>query len=329
MEPLFTLFPFPRLNIGLAPFEDLLDTLVARASGEAPSQVVERRRRRASRALQLGGWKAGMRVLWVLVVCGVGSIELEVWSPAPGSVTEGRNVDLGFRTLLPEDLDVDACDMCVVMEGETLTCEPLSVMATEQMSMQDLLPGKRELTLVLFRTDRETGERVALVDATSTFTVGANEFGDVGVDLTAAKADDDPWRAAVPDFALGDERRARAAYFEAVYDLKYWSARGQMPGVPGSGPGSTLAAASNAIAVLESLVRELSVSRVLDVPCGDMTWMREADLGVADYVGADIVATVVQSNVDTLGHERRRFLVADVRGRGHKRVLHCHFNSCF
>ena len=38
-------------------------------------------------------------------------------------------------------------------------------------------------------------------------------------------------------------------------------------------------------------MRELALTLVLDVPCGDFAWMRHVDLGDAAYVGADIVPT--------------------------------------
>lgn len=130
------------------------------------------------------------------------------------------------------------------------------------------------------------------------------------MDLMRADAADDPWASAVPGAA--DASSGRAAYFASVYETKFWSARGSMPGVPGSGPGSTAAAAANARSTIERLISELGVARVLDVPCGDMTWMRDVDLGEADYVGADIVVDVVSENARALASPRRSFIAVDV-----------------
>ena len=100
------------------------------------------------------------------------------------------------------------------------------------------------------------------------------------MDITAAVADADPWRAATGN---SNASAGRAAYFGAVYELSYWSAQGRMPGVPGSGPGSTAKAAANAIIALEGLVRELGIELLVDAPCGDLTWVRAADLGGAEH----------------------------------------------
>lgn len=109
-----------------------------------------------------------------LMVALAAAVDLEVWSPAPGSTHAGRDVDLGFRAGLPDTLDVGACELCVMIGGETLACEPLEVLATEQLQMTDLLPGRRELRLVLYLRDGATGARTTLADASSTFTVGAD-----------------------------------------------------------------------------------------------------------------------------------------------------------
>lgn len=234
--------------------------------------------------------------------------ELEIWSPAAGSVTSGRDVDLGFQLTLPEETPSGACELCVSVGDEVLTCQGLEVMLTEQLALQDLLPGTRELRLAL-----RCGGGAAPVEASATavFVVGADAAtGAVDVDITAARNGGDPWRAAVPGAA--NASGGRAAYFSAVYDTKFWSARGSMPGVPGSGPGSTAAAAANARAAVEALVAELGISVVLDAPCGDMTWMAAADLGAARYVGADIVADVVARNKAGHAAPARRFLELDV-----------------
>ena len=239
------------------------------------------------------------------------SQDLEIWSPAPGSVTSERAVDLGFNVVLPDEVDANLCELCVFVGDERLLCEALAVLLTEQLQLLDLLPGRRVLRLALSAVDVASGARTPLAEATAAFVVGANpSSGRADVDITAARAAADPWRSAVPGAASASG--GREAYFGAVYDTKFWSARGSMAGVPGSGPGSTVAAGANAIAVLEALVRELGLATVLDVPCGDMTWMARADLGRARYVGADIVRSVVEGNARDFGHPRRTFLHLDV-----------------
>jgi hypothetical protein len=47
---------------------------------------------------------------------------------------------------------------------------------------------------------------------------------------------------------------------------------------------------------LPVLMREWRVASLLDIPCGDFFWMRHVDLTGIDYVGADIVEAIVESN---------------------------------
>ncbi|KAH8055850.1 hypothetical protein JL721_10165 [Aureococcus anophagefferens] len=132
--------------------------------------------------------------------------ELEIWSPAAGSVTSGRDVDLGFQLTLPEETPSDACELCVSVGDEVLTCQGLEVMLTEQLALQDLLPGTRELRLAL-----RCGGGAAPVEASATAVsvVGAEAAtGAVDVDITAARAGGDPWRAAVPGAANASGGRA-------------------------------------------------------------------------------------------------------------------------
>jgi hypothetical protein len=63
-----------------------------------------------------------------------------------------------------------------------------------------------------------------------------------------------------------------------------------------SGLGSTLAATSNLRAVLPQLVKQRGIRVLLDIPCGDMNWMRKVEFDLDLYIGADIVAEMVESN---------------------------------
>ncbi len=63
-----------------------------------------------------------------------------------------------------------------------------------------------------------------------------------------------------------------------------------------SGVGSNLEQTRLLRAKLPVLLRELGVQRLLDIPCGDFHWLSRVDLGVASYLGADIVAALVAAN---------------------------------
>jgi hypothetical protein len=63
-----------------------------------------------------------------------------------------------------------------------------------------------------------------------------------------------------------------------------------------SGSGSTLAQTRVLRERLPRLFKDLGVASVLDIPCGDFHWLSQADLGVREYIGADIVPTLVEAN---------------------------------
>ena len=48
--------------------------------------------------------------------------------------------------------------------------------------------------------------------------------------------------------------------------------------------------------LLPALVRELEVTSVLDVPCGDFFWMQHVDLAGIEYLGGDIVPDLIEAN---------------------------------
>jgi len=77
-----------------------------------------------------------------------------------------------------------------------------------------------------------------------------------------------------------------------------------------SGTGSTLGQTEAIRAALPSLISELRVGSLLDIPCGDFNWMRVLDLPI-HYVGADIVPELVALN-SAFASERRSFVQLDI-----------------
>lgn len=88
--------------------------------------------------------------------------------------------------------------------------------------------------------------------------------------------------------------RARAALFDSVYRTGYWSqpaclsndvactavAQRRDGGSASSGAGSTRTAARGAVAALLDVVNDFGVRSILDIGCGDQTWLREVEFGV-------------------------------------------------
>lgn len=77
-----------------------------------------------------------------------------------------------------------------------------------------------------------------------------------------------------------------------------------------SGAASTLNETAALRRALPSLIEELDIELILDIPCGDFHWMQHVDLA-AQYVGADIVPEIVAFDRDTYAAPGRSFLELD------------------
>lgn len=102
-----------------------------------------------------------------------------------------------------------------------------------------------------------------------------------------------------------------AQRFDLIHRTNLWGANSSTSGV-----GSELAATATLRQGLSALLRRLEVRELLDLPCGDFTWMAHMDLGGIRYCGADIVPELIAANTarcavpDRVGF-RRLDLVTD------------------
>lgn len=79
---------------------------------------------------------------------------------------------------------------------------------------------------------------------------------------------------------------------------------------PGSGAGCTLTATQEIRRALPDALRWYSVETLLDVGCGDFTWMKETELPCR-YIGMDIVPDVLAENERLYANDQRRFVLGD------------------
>ena len=97
-----------------------------------------------------------------------------------------------------------------------------------------------------------------------------------------------------------------ARVFEEIHAKGLWGRDDSL-----SGQGSSLAQTEAVRAALPSLIAELGIKTMLDIPCGDFHWMSAVDLDV-DYVGGDIVPALVAADQEKFGGPRRRFARLDL-----------------
>jgi hypothetical protein len=63
---------------------------------------------------------------------------------------------------------------------------------------------------------------------------------------------------------------------------------------------------------LPALMTRLGATSLLDIPCGDLYWMKEVDLPSVQYIGADIVVPLVARNREIFAQSGRRFEVINL-----------------
>ena len=79
-----------------------------------------------------------------------------------------------------------------------------------------------------------------------------------------------------------------------------------------SGTGSSFAATKTIRSALPDLLRDLGVTSVLDVPCGDFNWAKEVDWSPLHYIGADIVPELIERNQALYASDGVEFITLDI-----------------
>ena len=79
--------------------------------------------------------------------------------------------------------------------------------------------------------------------------------------------------------------------FTDIYEKNYW---GDIESA--SGPGSNMEETKVIRQELSHIVSSYRVLSLLDIPCGDFHWLKEANLGEVSYIGADIVNQLIDNN---------------------------------
>lgn len=70
-----------------------------------------------------------------------------------------------------------------------------------------------------------------------------------------------------------------------------------------SGYGSYLSATKTTRKIITSLLNDLNIKSIVDLPCGDWNWMKEIDLTNKDYTGMDISKKLIERNKKLYGNK--------------------------
>jgi SAM-dependent methyltransferase len=101
----------------------------------------------------------------------------------------------------------------------------------------------------------------------------------------------------------------RRQVFEQIYSRGVWLNNDDKRDSR-SGAGSELDATVGIRASLPPVLADLGVRSMVDIGCGDFTWMQYVDLGVR-YIGVDVVRAVVDANRKLYGSVGREFRCLD------------------
>jgi hypothetical protein len=97
--------------------------------------------------------------------------------------------------------------------------------------------------------------------------------------------------------------------FDFIYRNNLWDSPESV-----SGLGSQLDATTQLRSQLPIMLDRLGVKTLLDIPCGDFSWLSTVNLNVNRYIGADIVPGIVERNISRYrdSHPFAEFRVLDL-----------------
>ncbi|MFN8571723.1 MAG: class I SAM-dependent methyltransferase [Gemmatimonadaceae bacterium] len=95
--------------------------------------------------------------------------------------------------------------------------------------------------------------------------------------------------------------------FRYIYHAHHWQGS-VSPSGAGAAPDQTLGVQ----ALLPELCRTLGIQTLLDLPCGDFSWMSRVPLDGVQYIGGDLVPELVEADQRTFGGNQRSFQVLDL-----------------
>ena len=99
--------------------------------------------------------------------------------------------------------------------------------------------------------------------------------------------------------------------FEKIYDNQIWN--NNNPNIPLSGPGSTLKNTKEYSHILTQFIYNNNCKSVLDLGCGDLTWLPKTKFfndETIKYIGVDIVKSLI--NLHLIKYPKKHFLCKDI-----------------
>ncbi|MEH1798164.1 MAG: class I SAM-dependent methyltransferase [Nostoc sp.] len=95
--------------------------------------------------------------------------------------------------------------------------------------------------------------------------------------------------------------------FRQIFQTNHWRGANSI-----SGEGASRRQTQQIEAQLLALLKTLQVEILLDLPCGDLSWMQFIDLPISNYIGADIVPELITENQKRYGSKKCQFLTLNL-----------------
>ena len=92
--------------------------------------------------------------------------------------------------------------------------------------------------------------------------------------------------------------------FTQIYQSNHWEGKTSI-----SGTGSDPLQTKTIIGAINTLIDEWNIKSILDLSCGDFTWMKSINLKRVKYLGADIVDNLIKDNLEKYSTNHIRFEV--------------------
>ncbi len=107
-------------------------------------------------------------------------------------------------------------------------------------------------------------------------------------------------------FAKFAEKKPKDVFTE-IYTTNHWKSSESI-----SGTGSELTQTESLVKDLDKLIVDMSITSILDIPCGDFRWMQNVNLSKVNYIGADIVEDIIKLNIEKHEKNNIKFKVIDL-----------------
>jgi len=112
-------------------------------------------------------------------------------------------------------------------------------------------------------------------------------------------------RADLYSYSEGDKFKGKSTkeIFSDIEKNNTWLEKESVSGI-----GSSLIQTKEIIIKLPSILKELNINTIFDIPCGDFNWFKNINLSKMIYLGGDIVENIVTRNNQFFGKSNVSFI---------------------